>query len=277
MFVLVFFSYGTLVEPNRIHINHQDINVADSKESIRMIVISDLHLGRYNNQKRLERVVKEINKIEDIDYVLLLGDIVNNTDEYLSQLDTLKQIKNKELIFVYGNHDYSIEYERNGLIAGEKAIQRVEGLEDKLLEIDITILENEAQEIEVGDSKKLVLGGIDSVWAGKADYSFIDDVRPDDTFILLCHNPDCLLDLENNPESEKVDLVLAGHTHGGEMRFPGIGSISPVGLPTKISDEYDEGLHEYKGIPIYITSGVGNVGIRMRTFNPPEIVILTIQ
>jgi hypothetical protein len=242
-----------------------------------MIVISDLHLGRYNNQKRLERVVEDINKIDDIDYVLILGDIVNNTDEYLSQLDLLKQIENKELIFIYGNHDYSIEYEKQSLIAGERAIQRVGGLEDKLIEMDIMILENTTQTIENKNGKKFVLGGIDSVWAGKADYSFLDGVEADDTFVLLCHNPDCLLDLEHNPSSDKVDLVLAGHTHGGEMRFPGIGSISPVGLPTKIPDEYDEGLHDYKGIPIYITSGVGNVGIRMRTFNPPEIVILTIQ
>ena len=72
-----------------------------------------------------------------------------------------------------------------------------------------------------------------------------------------------------------VDLVLSGHTHGGEIRLPFIGPVGP--MPTVLPREYDKGYKEYKGIPVFITSGVGSTGTRVRLFNPPEIVVLTIE
>ena len=78
-------------------------------------------------------------------------------------------------------------------------------------------------------------------------------------------------------EKANVDLVVTGHTHGGEMRLPVIGPISPIGLPIQLPQEYDQGYHIYNDTPLFITSGLGTVGNRMRSFNPPEIVILTIE
>ena len=80
-----------------------------------------------------------------------------------------------------------------------------------------------------------------------------------------------------------MDFIVSGHTHGGEIRLPGILGLGGNGiplfpLPTELGAQYDEGDFDYRfdsgeTIPLYITSGVGQSGTDARLFNPPEIII----
>ena len=76
-------------------------------------------------------------------------------------------------------------------------------------------------------------------------------------------------------EKHNIDLVLAGHTHGGQIRLPFIGAVPT--LPTAIDDSYDKGLFQFDSFKLFITSGLGEVGPRARLFNPPEIVKLKLK
>jgi hypothetical protein len=274
--ILSFIIFGAFIEPNNVIISHKEIELEDYESNIDILVISDLHLGRFNNEKRAIKAIDHINKSK-AKYVLILGDTINNTSAHLDQIDVLKKIDgSKKVYIIYGNHDYEFPHKvQNHANVNHK---RVAGLKEKFINNDLIILENSSRKINnKTQDASLLIGGIDSIWAGRDKYSFIDAIKSEDTFILMCHNPDCLLKISDSKYKEKVDLVLSGHTHGGEMRLPYIGSISPIGIPTQLPRNYDKGYNEYQGVPIYITSGLGNVGVRMRTFNPPEVVLLTIK
>ncbi|MBN1618007.1 metallophosphoesterase [Candidatus Dojkabacteria bacterium] len=267
IFCLLLISYSVLIEPFTLVKVEQDIDLEDFEENpTKIILISDLHVGIYQNGSKLKSVVEEINAQKDADYVLIIGDVVNSTDKYFDELDELENIdKSKQVYFAYGNHDY----QKDG---NDKII--VPGLEEKLISLDIIPLKNEYITIENG----IKIGGILDVWTEKQDYSFINDIEEENTMILMCHNPDCVIELNKDKDlKNKVDLVVSGHTHGGEMRLPIIGSIAPQGLPTELPDRYDKHEQNYNGIRMFITSGIGNIGVRARLANPPEVVILTIK
>jgi len=90
--------------------------------------------------------------------------------------------------------------------------------------------------------------------------------------LLLTHNPDLVLELADLG-APPPDLVLAGHTHGGQVRLPGYGAIY---TSTKLGRRYDAGLFDFQGIPLYITAGVGTSEVPVRLFDPPEIVLITL-
>ena len=87
----------------------------------------------------------------------------------------------------------------------------------------------------------------------------------------MSHNPDAVL---SEITVEKADLVLSGHTHGGQIRLPWLGSIS--GMPNILGREYDLGLFDYQGTNLLISAGLGETGPRARLFNPPEIILLNL-
>jgi hypothetical protein len=273
--ILLFVFYGLTLGSYQVDYNYQTIDLTDYDGKKEFILTSDQHLGRFNNNWRSKKSIQMIQKLDSDANVLILGDIVNNNSQHLDQIYKLKNLENNKY-FVYGNHDYIVEGELNPFKPFQEK-GRVKGLTKALNKSDINIIENDYIILEEDEKQKLILGGVDSVWAQKADYSFLNEINVDDTLILMCHNPDCLLEIAQDPYKQKVDLVLCGHTHGGEMRLPFIGSMSPTGLHIHLPSKYDEGYNEYKGIPIYITSGLGNIGVRMRTFNPAEVVILTIK
>lgn len=275
----IFFGYSSIIEPNILVINNRTIDIKDYKfeEKTKLILISDLHVGRFYNSSRVSKVVEKINEQKEVKYVLILGDIVNHNNNHLDTLDPLRNIDSgKEVFFIYGNHDY--DYKGMSGQVKDQNIEIVEGLTQKIEDLGIRILNNESIIIEKENNQRFVLAGVQDYWSNNQDYTFLNQLEKEDTVILMCHNPDCLLDLDSKKnEKENVDLVVTGHTHGGEMRLPVIGSISPVGLPIQLPQEYDQGYHTYNDTPLFITSGLGTVGVRMRSFNPPEIVILTIK
>ncbi|MBN2100776.1 metallophosphoesterase [Candidatus Dojkabacteria bacterium] len=275
--VIGFFFYGIAIEPFSLITTTETIDLDDfeGEESLKLILVSDLHAGRFFNTNKIPKLVKNINDINETDYLLILGDVINQNKNQVDDLEELKKI-DKEVYFVYGNHDYFIpsgaEPKEN-----EKA-DIVPGLEKMIQNIGANDLKNESIKLEEYDNFDVYLAGIEDVWSHRDEYEFLETLPEDDVVILMCHNPDCVINIAADKEVKKrVDLVVSGHTHGGEMRLPLIGSIAPQGLPIFLPQSYDKGYHTYEDIPLYITSGVGNVGVRMRTFNTPEIVLLTIK
>jgi len=90
--------------------------------------------------------------------------------------------------------------------------------------------------------------------------------------LILAHDPDIVLDLADLA-GPPPSLVLAGHTHGGQVRLPWLGTLY---IPTRLGRRYDKGLFAFRGLPLFITSGVGTSLLPVRLFNPPEVVLLTL-
>lgn len=268
--VVTLYAFGMFWFPNQMTVQEQTIDLKDyNGEPFTIILMSDFHVGKYNNSQRLKTAVEKTLDI-DAQYVFILGDLINSTDEYFADLNVLEPLANIKWVYaIYGNHDYA------PLPGQNEPTKLVEGLREKLDSLNITVLDNSA--IWTGDTPEntIIIGGIRDIWAGDHRTDFTQYIQEKDTFILLSHNPDAvLMASEGIPRKGIVDFVLSGHTHGGESRLPLIGPLSP--LPTELPDSFDKGLHSYDEIPVYITSGIGSIGTRMRLFNSPEIVVLTI-
>jgi len=247
--------YGSIIEPRFISVNEYEFSLSDNASSnLRVAVLSDLHMGPYKKAGWTSQVVRQTNELQP-DMVWLVGDYIFDQAEQADMLSALSQIEAPLGVYaVTGNHDY---YDEN-----------VDYVIAELKEHGITVLQNESQEIGI-DTGGFVLAGVDDLWYGGNLSQTLQDLGTDDSVVLLSHNPDAVL---SEIVIEKADLVVSGHTHGGQIRLPWLGPISDI--PDLLGRDYDQGLFEFQGTNLLISSGLGETGPRARLFNPPEIVLL---
>ncbi len=260
---VIVLAYSCIVEPLAVVVNQVDLhlNGCNISKPVKLAIISDLHLGKFLNTQATKNAIKRISEEQNLDALLILGDSMNDTPKSLSQVDVLTSISKRiPPYYILGNHD----------LLGGQGSKVIPGLEDAFNEVGITVLRNRVETVS-----SLSIAGIDDIWSGTQKFDVLDNYTSKDCVLLLSHNPDVVLENEFQARKSKIDLVLSGHTHAGEMRLPIIGPISR--LPTELPRQYDKGLFNYQGNQLLITSGIGNVGIRARLFNNPEIVILTIR
>jgi len=248
--------YGSFIESHRLVINHQSIELSSERsQTLRVALLSDIHMGPYKKSAWLKQVVSQVME-QQPDIIFLAGDFVTSSSDDVKWLDPLKELKAPYGVYaVTGNHEYHVQ----------AALATI----DKLKSLGIRVLENEQKKILIGD-KMITLAGVSDIWFEGDLKKTLANVTDSETVFLLAHNPDVMMD----PESQKADLVLAGHTHGGEIRLPWIGPVPP--LPTKLGRAYDKGWFVFNQSRLFITSGVGESGTRARLFNPPEIVVIEV-
>jgi hypothetical protein len=102
----------------------------------------------------------------------------------------------------------------------------------------------------------------------------VERASPDSLRVVLGHRPDFVMRLAGHT---RVDLALAGHTHGGQIVLPGFGA--PVTL-SRLPRRYASGLHIYEGIPLHVSPGVGMERLtapQVRFFCPPEVSVLEVR
>ena len=254
-FAWIVIFYGSIVEPRFITVSEYEVSISENADStLRVAVLTDLHLGPYKKAGWARQVVARTNKLEP-DQVWLVGDYVFDKAVQAEMLYALSDLKAPQGVYaVTGNHDYQDE--------------NVEYVVESLLQKGIKVLRNDSVEIDVG-SNSFVLAGVDDLWFGGNLSQTLQNLDPEDSIVLLSHNPDAVL---SQITLEQVDLVVSGHTHGGQIRLPWLGSIS--NMPNLLGRDYDQGLFDYQGINLLISSGVSETGPRARMFDPPEIVLL---
>lgn len=256
--------WSIFIEPGRLVINSTTINIPrwhPEHKGLKIAVLTDLHVGSpFNDLARLKEIVALTNA-QQPDLIVLLGDYLIGgitggafiEPEPIAQ--GLKDLHAQIGVFaVLGNHDWAIDGERV-----RKALQ----------DVNITVLENDAVRI-TSNNKDLWIAGVADAWTRKVDIpkilAKIDDKNP---VLLLTHNPDIF------PKTDsRIDLVLAGHTHGGQVSLPIIGS--PV-VPSHFGQRYAKGLVNEKDHQIFISSGIGTSIFPIRFCVPPEIAVLQIE
>ncbi len=275
-------AYAFLVEPNRFAVNHYPVTVSKlnpSFEGLKIIAISDIHGGSsFIDQAKIEDVVDAANS-ENADLIVLLGDYVSQTATRGSEdnrrwpikmpMDVISKIlgklKAKHGVFaVIGNHDDWY---------GGKDIK------ESLERVGITVLVDEVKSIDIKGQSLNLLGvrdymGIDSEAQFTVDMrQLLEGVRGD--VFVLSHNPD-VADLISGERSvsPNLRLLLAGHTHGGQVRLPVIGS--PI-VPSSFGQTFAVGHVKYKGLDVFVTTGVGTSILPVRFGVPPEISVVMLR
>lgn len=251
--ILIFiYNYNQI---SRLYINKVKINTAKINKKIKISQISDYHNNKYIDK---ESLLKEISFFNP-DIIVLTGDIIDyNTIDTKSVLELLEKIVriNKNIYFVSGNHEL-------------KSILYKEFLND-IEKLGIEVLDNKSTIVDVADEKINLLGL--SFYSTKDDYNnVIKDIDNEKYTILLSHSP-------NRPISflsGKEDLILSGHTHGGQIRIPILGGLIAPGQG--LNPKYEKGIYNLGNTTLYIDSGLGNSVVPIRILNRVQISNITIE
>ncbi len=261
--------YGSFFEPNMLGVTRIAIALPIERP-LNIVVLSDFHVGPYKSKAFIQRVVRQTNDLMP-DIVILAGDYILQDNVTLAALDPISALKDLRpalgTFAVLGNHDHGVHLVLPGM--SREHTDRSDMIADYLRQMHITVLRNEHVVLSLG-TESIAIAGIDDITAKLADLSAALNGIPQDMPVLLAsHTPDVIL----NPLSHRASLVVAGHTHGGQIRLPFIGSLSS--LPTRLGKKFDQGLFQVTtDTQLAITRGVGESGPRARLFAPPEILLL---
>jgi len=256
VFLLIFFGHINTIYPRNHALTIDLSGKSTNRKQLTMTVVSDIHLGTIVGKKRIQRIVNEINKTKP-DVILLAGDIV---DEDLAPVirenlgETLTQLKAPLGVYgITGNHEF---------IGGvEPAVKYLEAhgikmLRDTMIELIENVYVAGREDIQgnrfVGKNRKT----LDEIFNSKNDSS---------TVILLDHQPAAI----NEAVQHKVDVMLSGHTHHGQLW--------PLSYITKAVYQVSWGYQKFDETNVYVSSGIGSWGPPVRIGNRPEVVTVTLN
>ncbi len=245
-------------------------------DGARIAQLSDIHLDDFTEPFFLRHVIGRINRIKP-DIVVLTGDFV--TAELPTKLaralgtnkfargaawqcaNILTELECKATYAVLGNHDFGIGATEVATALGDNGI---------------TVLRNAGTSIE-RPGGRIWLAGVDDPLEGhpNPDLAIPASIRnvPNEPVVLLCHAPDYADRLLRSLPGQSVDLMLSGHTHGGQVRVP---FVPAMRLPP-LGRKYIEGWFQLGRMQLYVNRGIGTIGVPFRLNCPPEITIITLR
>src|ERR1700754_238991 len=248
---------AALTEPYMLTVEHQRIilrRLPKALDGFRIVQLSDVHHGPFSNPEQIERAVDTANRLQP-DIIALTGDYISKERHYAAPCaEMMGKLKAKYGVYaVLGNHDHWVDAP---LITD---LFRAEG---------INVLINEGMRFEK-DGAAFWLAGVDDSMVGLEDISLaLAGARKDEMKLLLAHNPIVL----RRAARASVDLILSGHTHGGQVALRSERSAS--GRPRR---RLLKGLGRQGNTQIYVNRGLGTVVLPIRYGCPPEVSLLELR
>ncbi len=252
-------SFGRLIEPHWLSTERLDIalpHLPPELDGLRVVQISDLHLEPYTTAADIEATVRAVNALKP-DVIALTGDFITSTVKPMGTCaDILKALTAPLGVYAcLGNHDHW---------HGASIVAR------RLREVGIQVLMNESVTVQ-HRWQSLCIAGTESVWAGKPRLETTFAGLPRDApTLLLAHEPDFA---DTVAAYGRPVLQLAGHSHGGQVRMPLLGSIRTPSWGKK----YVMGHYQLGTMQLYVNRGIGCVGVPVRFACPPEITEITLR
>jgi predicted MPP superfamily phosphohydrolase len=259
--------YSGEIARHEIDIIHRPITIANLPapfHGFRIAQISDIHLDEFTEPYFLERVIRHVNAL-NADMVLITGDFVtmgaftfvSATHAARRCAELLATLTSPLRYAILGNHDVTV---------GAAMVTSA------LTAHGTPVLINQHVPIERNGSR-LWLCGAEDPGTSHPDLYLTVPAKPDGPVILMAHEPDFADVVTNHPRGPLVDLMLSGHTHGGQIKLPFLG---PLVLPP-MGKKYAHGSFQFNRMQLYVNRGLGTVGIPFRLNCPPEITLLTLQ
>lgn len=256
---LGFYLYTTYISTSRLIVKEKRIvneKLPENFSGLKLVQFSDLHYGTTVFYDELKRLVKQIN-LRKPDIVVFTGDLIDRDYK-------LSSGEQKQITQLLGSIDTRLgKY----AVLGEEDNSTFRAI---MKQSDFIVLENEYDLIYNDTAEPILLVGLGSSLAEQSDISkafsyFDDDTRNKNIFTIgLMHEPDTI---DEVLARYSVDLVLAGHSHNGNVRIPYIGAISKSEGALK----YDQAYYRVNDTDLYVSSGVGTNGPGFRLFCRPSI------
>ena len=264
------FGYSLCFEPRWVSVARRYFPVRGLPPSLvglKVAQLTDIHLGPWISLGFVEEVIRKTNQL-DPDLILLTGDYVHQSARYIAPVvNALKELKARiGIVGVLGNHDW---WESAKLV--RSAFERV-----GLPLIDNARLFLSPDRKLVGESSEgLCIAGVGDLWEDHCLYEkALGGVPEAMPRLLLSHNPDVAEEPGLVDGGYRVDLMLSGHTHGGQIWLPGLGT--PV-VPSRFGQKYAHGLVQGPVCPVLISSGIGMTVLPLRFGVAPEIVVIELR
>jgi predicted MPP superfamily phosphohydrolase len=276
-------AYAYFIEPDRLVVNEHSLVIGGWEpafDGFKIVAIGDIHGGSNSiDEAKLRRIV-ELANAQDPDLIVLLGDYVSQVDYWAKLGDrnlkmpvvtiaqNLAGLKARYgVLAVMGNHD---DWYSNGEVTAV------------LRNVGITVLDNEIYTVARDGTQLRILGLRDQLhvsnWRKFSDNlkQLIDRDGGSGNIVVLEHSPDVLPIISQGDLliSNKLKLMLAAHTHGGQVWLPLIGT--PI-VPSSYGQKYSYGHIKENGVDMFVTSGIGTSILPFRFMMPPEIAVLTIR
>lgn len=247
-------SYYTVTDPK----------IPEGFKGFTIAQVSDLH-----NKEWGDSLIKRL-KQESPDLIVVTGDLIDSNHVDLKIALTFAQEAREvaPVFFVPGNHEaWSGDYD---------------ALRQGLIELDVTVLEDEATILERDGDKITILGLMDPAFTPSARFSYeIEGIMTNILSEIITEQDGYRMLLSHRPETfaayvqAEIDLVLAGHAHGGQIRIPLIGGV--VAPDQGFFPDFSQGLYEKNNTKMIVSRGLGNSIIPIRINNKPELVILRLE
>lgn len=251
--------YGVILERRWVQFTRRLIELPGlppALDGLRIVHLSDIHWDAYTNAARLHGLFDEINALQP-DLVVLTGDLVTHYRRHIDPCaNALSRLRARLGVFtVLGNHDHWA----SGRLLSAALERRC-----------IRVLTNEHLLVDEGlwlvgvDDPHLQLANLEQALAGIAD----EDTRPR---ILLAHSPDIM-----DEAVGRVDVVLTGHTHGGQVRFPVVGPLLRA-TRREVGKHFVHGLKRAGETLCFTNRGLGTVLLPIRFNCRPEVAVFTLR
>ncbi len=223
---------------------------------LKIVMISDIHAGLYMTEDDMSKYSEELNKL-NADIIFMPGDFVTSkTSEVIPFVKAFSGLKSKFGTYAcLGNHDF---------FANPNTIT------EKLEENRIKVLRNSSVELDINGSK-LMLSGVDD--GRHADFVKVahEANSLNTTRILLCHKPYYF----DDAVAGGYDIMLSGHTHGGQIVFVDVLGFKLT--PATFASPYVAGKYRRGDSVLYVSRGIGTIGLPLRLNCPPEITVFTLM
>lgn len=248
---------GFVLEPKDFEVQRLDIRIPGLPTAFSGFTIcqlTDIHHSPVVGLNYINRVIDKANSLAP-DLVVLTGDYVDDERRYAPPaIEAVTRLKSRHgTVAILGNHDYFI---------GEGYSREV------ISRNRIPLLQNGHIMIRSGGDALCIAGTRDYLEDKPDAKEALKGVPADVPRVLLSHHPDYS---EYLPQDERVDLVLSGHTHGGQVRLPG--SFAPV-VPSDFGQKYSGGLVANRHTQVYVSRGIGVSMIPVRFNCPPELTLI---
>ena len=274
----VLFIWVQWIEPHWPHLRRISVRIQKSLPGpLTILHLSDLHFTK--NHFHLNRFFNRLAKLEP-DLVLVTGDFMDSTEGIPFCIANLRKLKPRKGIYaVFGNHDYRsyppLGVWRHLFTNQDSFTWRPESeltqLKEALAQVGVKVLFNQSVTLPLAKGSELVLVGLDDPVSGRSDIDrAFSGIRNGALRIAMTHSPMTFPSLSEHG----VDLAFAGHTHGGQIRIPGMGPLAV--LRSRVSPIIDS-TSEY-GFHGIVSRGMGAQPIvRMRLFCRPEAVLIRVE
>jgi predicted MPP superfamily phosphohydrolase len=273
--------YATQIEPRWLEVVRLVISIPHlplALDGLTVVQLSDFHLGPYVSVEQVRRSVALANALHP-DLTVLTGDFVYRSADYSSACaQELTALWAPLGVYaVLGNHDV---WTGADVVAGDLEQAGIAALRDQ--QRVLTVEGDHLWLIGIEDSGITGMSGLFPGSISPGDFqqlhrekaqalgAMLEETSSGDCRLLLVHNPDFVGLLAEG----QVDLVLSGHTHGGQVCLPGLGALF---VPSVYGRRFVAGLVEVAGIKVYINRGIGLIAPPLRFLARPEVTAITLR